>query len=185
MNANDPTDADLLGTARQRDAQGKLTADAGQALGMLYDRHAKRLLAYLCTQFPGRGEDLAHAAWLKVLEPTAKFDGTNFRGWLFRIAYHVGISELRKQRLRQFPEGADTASRDRSVLDEWVGHEEERIVNHCLEDLLPLEREVVFRWKHREKHHEIAAALGITRSKSEQMQFAAMQKLRDCAEGQA
>jgi RNA polymerase sigma factor (sigma-70 family) len=185
MNAIELDDGVLLLTARQRDAQGKLTREASVALGTLYDRHAKRLLAYLCTQFPGRGEDLMMTAWMKLLEPNAKFDGGNFRAWLFRVAYNVGISELRKTRLKSIPEGADANDRQPSALDEWVSAEEEQIVNHCLEGLLPLEREVVFRWKQREKHHDIAAALGITRSKSEQLQFAAMKKLRDCAEDAA
>jgi len=185
MNATDPDDVVLLAKARHREPSGKLGPEASAALGLLYDRHAKRLLAYLCTQFPGRGEDLAASAWMKILESSAKFDGGNFRAWLFRIAYNFGISELRKNKMKALPEGADAVTKEPSPLDDWVHDEEERIVNHCLEGLLPLEREVVFRWKQREKHHEIAAALGITRSKSEQVQFAAMKKLRDCAEGAA
>lgn len=185
MNAIDPDDAALLTMARRRDADNKLTPEANRALGQLYDRHNKRLIAYMCTQFPGRGEDLAMAVWLKILEPSAKFEGGNFRAWLFRIGYNSGISELRKQRLSSMPEGADAVARERSTIELWVLDEEEQTVNRCLERLLPLEREVVLRWKMREKHQEIAVALGITRSKSEQLQHAAMKKLRDCAEGQS
>lgn len=72
---------------------------AEDAFRLLYDRHAKRLLAFLSGRVNGAALDDVHQdVWAKVWQavPT-NYKGGNFRAWVHQIARNVVIDHQRKR----------------------------------------------------------------------------------------
>jgi RNA polymerase sigma-70 factor, ECF subfamily len=80
----------------------------GDALGELWQRHQPSLLRYLrgrgCTDF----EDVASQVWIDVARGLPDFTGgeLDFRRWLYTIAHHRYIDEVRRQDRRTRAENA-------------------------------------------------------------------------------
>jgi RNA polymerase sigma-70 factor (ECF subfamily) len=66
----------------------------------LVERYQHRLVRYVL-YLTGRGEyveDLVQETWLRVLERAAQYDGrSRFEPWLFAIARHLAIDDLRRR----------------------------------------------------------------------------------------
>ena len=89
-----PSDADLL----QRIAAGDV-----EALGALYDRHARALLAFARRAAPSEdAEDIVQNVFLRALSCAGRFDrdAATARPWLFGIA--VRVASERRRSLRRF-----------------------------------------------------------------------------------
>jgi RNA polymerase sigma-70 factor (ECF subfamily) len=87
-----PTDdelADALAAARAGDERG---------LTVLWRALHPAVLRYLQVVAGDAAEDAASETWLQVARDLDRFTGdvAAFRGWLFRIARHRGIDELRR-----------------------------------------------------------------------------------------
>ena len=87
-----PTDdelADALAAARAGDERG---------LTVLWRALHPAVLRYLRVVAGDAAEDAASETWLQVARDLDRFTGdpAAFRGWLFRIARHRGIDELRR-----------------------------------------------------------------------------------------
>jgi RNA polymerase sigma factor (sigma-70 family) len=92
-----PDDKLAAACARRGDPHARRLGDA--AFRTLYDRHAKRLLAFLGGRVSMAALDDVHQeVWAKVWQamPT-KYGGGNFRAWVHQIARNVVIDHLRKR----------------------------------------------------------------------------------------
>jgi RNA polymerase sigma-70 factor (ECF subfamily) len=77
-----------------------------ESLGLLFDRHARRLyaLTHRILRDRARAEDCVQETFRHALEEIHRFDETrtdvSFGGWLATIAKHVCLDELRRARTR-------------------------------------------------------------------------------------
>jgi RNA polymerase sigma factor (sigma-70 family) len=100
------TDDELAALIARRDHSSDHRRRAEAAFRVLYDRHAKRLLAFLGGRIsPGALDDVSQDVWTKVWQALpAGFGGGNFRAWVHRIARNVVIDQLRKRRSESLPD---------------------------------------------------------------------------------
>ena len=137
LNTAAPTDEELAATCAGRDDSLRHRRLAETAFQTLYDRHAKRLLAFLGGRV-NRSllDDVNQDVWAKVWRtlPTG-FRGGNFRAWVHQIARNVVIDQLRKRKSESLPEGGDWI--DQRQWDSLKAIEAERreALAHCLEKL--------------------------------------------------
>lgn len=86
------------------EAASRLRAGDRAAFEQLYRRHANEVLALLSTKCRGRSDlsadEIAQEVWLLVWRKHSQFDGSHFRGWLFKIAHNVFIDSVRKRKPR-------------------------------------------------------------------------------------
>ena len=77
--------------------------DGALAYDQLYGRYAKDILAFLRSRLPFRtsAEDVAQEVWILVFQKLKKFDGSNFRAWLYEIARNRAIDDLRRVNRRK------------------------------------------------------------------------------------
>jgi RNA polymerase sigma-70 factor (ECF subfamily) len=92
-------DDELAAVCARRGESPRARRLAEAAFRTLYDRHAKRLIAFLAGQVCRAAlEDVHQEVWLKVWRavPT-RFRGGDFRAWLYQIARNRVIDERRKR----------------------------------------------------------------------------------------
>ncbi|MFC3741566.1 RNA polymerase sigma factor [Paractinoplanes deccanensis] len=113
-----PTDdelADALASARVGDERG---------FAVLWRALNPAVLRYLRVVAGDAAEDVASETWLQAARDLDRFDGdpAAFRGWLFRIARHRGIDELRRAgRRREDPaETIDAGPPGRDAAAEMI-----------------------------------------------------------------
>ena len=120
------------------------------------------------------------SAWqhLPTLRRPARFDA-----WLFRIAHHQALNELRKRRpttpLDDLPELADP-DRLSSPTDLLDGKIDRETLWHALLRLPEMQREVlVLRFLEELPHARIAAQLGKSEEAVRALQYRALNRLRE------
>jgi RNA polymerase sigma-70 factor (ECF subfamily) len=101
------TDEELAAVCARRDDSPHHRRMAEAAFHALYDRHARRLLAFLG---PRVGvavlDDVNQDVWAKVWQALpARFRGGNFRAWVYQIARNVVVDQLRKRRAEPLADG--------------------------------------------------------------------------------
>ena len=71
-----------------------------EAFGELVRRHGGGLLGYLVKMSGSRdiGEDLFQETFKRVHEKAHTLRGANFKGWLYSVATHAAIDDMRKRR---------------------------------------------------------------------------------------
>ncbi|GIW79793.1 MAG: hypothetical protein KatS3mg105_1600 [Gemmatales bacterium] len=154
-----------------------------QAFARLVDRYWDRLYRWLYHMTHNRheAEDLAQEAFLKAMAGLSGFrEGSNFRAWLFRIAYNSFVNQHRRNlRVRDvFPAQVASASRgpDEHAMSQEALKMLARAVGRLPDDfraafLLRVEEDLSFR--------QIAEVLGITEETARWRVFKARQKLMD------
>jgi RNA polymerase sigma factor (sigma-70 family) len=139
MNSNSvetPDDKLADACARRGDSpDARKLGDA--AFRTLYDRHAKRLLAFLGGRVSMAVLDDVHQdVWAKAWQALpAGFRGGNFRAWIYRIARNVVIDHQRKRRhepLVNEGELVDHRHRDKARAAEADRHD---ALARCLQKL--------------------------------------------------
>lgn len=138
----------------------------------LYARYRTEVYSWLLrtTGDKNEAEDLYHDAWLKIIEGASKFDGGNFRAWLWRITRNLAINRARKMKPVLT---LDAPLEDGTPMVETVGggmqtapgalqaKEEFALIRKAIASLPVREREVVLlRVESSLKFKEIAKLLG-------------------------
>jgi RNA polymerase sigma factor (sigma-70 family) len=131
------TDEELAATCARRDDSPLHRRLAETAFHALYDRHARRLLAFL----GGRVEmavldDVTQDVWEKVWRtlPTG-FRGGNFRAWIHQIARNVVIDHLRKKRCEPLPDAGNLIDHRQPESARSVEADRRDALARCLQKL--------------------------------------------------
>jgi RNA polymerase sigma-70 factor (ECF subfamily) len=86
-----------------REALGRLKRGDPSGFDLAYDRHRDRVYAFLF-RLTGRAdlaEDLFQETWLRFSRQAASLcDGSDLGSWLFTVARHLFVSQLRHERAR-------------------------------------------------------------------------------------
>ena len=153
-----------------------LAAGEVEALGALYDRHARVVFALLVRIIGDRdaAEEILQEVFLRAWQHAHAFDDTRgtVRSWLYGIAHNLALNELRRRRRRPQmqarpasadPDGDDyggcvDAGSDPAV-DAWCAVRDAELA-HALDQLPPGQRAVLLLYGEGFSQSEIAAKLG-------------------------
>ncbi len=184
--ADDTTDEDLAAACARRDS-APARRHAETAFRTLYDRHARRLLAFLGGRVDSvLVEDVHQDVWAKVWQATPTgFNGGNFRGWLFQIARNVVIDHQRKRKPEPLGDDANLVDhRQPSALHE-IEAERRAVLAKCLERLERANAKVAELVRCRvagESYDSICARTGTRPDKAYRVFHQAKAQLQACVE---
>jgi RNA polymerase sigma-70 factor, ECF subfamily len=153
-----------------------LVAGEPEALGALYDRHARVVFSVIMRILGDRdvAEEILQEVFLRAWQQAHGFDETRgtVRFWLHRIAHNLTLNELRRRQRRPHvqprppnpdPEDDDfagygAANQDPAV-DAWCAVRDTELA-HALDQLPPGQRAVLLLYAEGFSQSEIAAKLG-------------------------
>jgi RNA polymerase sigma-70 factor (ECF subfamily) len=152
-----------------------LVAGETEALGALYDRHARVVFSLLLRIVGDRdgAEELLQEVFLRAWQHADAFDETRgtVRGWLYGIAHNLALNELRRRRRRpqmQQPPASDDSDGDDFARrvdagpdpagDAWCAVRDAELA-HALDQLPPGQRAVLMLYAEGLSQSEIAATL--------------------------
>ena len=153
-----------------------LVAGEAEALGALYDRHARVVFAVIMRIAGDRdvAEEILQEVFLRAWQQAHAFDETRgtVRFWLYRIAHNLTLNELRRRRRRpqveRRPPSADTEGDDYAAsveaeqdpaADAWCAVRDAGLA-HALDQLPPVQRAVLLLYAEGFSQSEIAEKLG-------------------------
>jgi RNA polymerase sigma factor (sigma-70 family) len=166
-----PTDEDL---AARRD------------VGALYERYARRLLAFLggLGVPPAQLDDVHHDVWLRVCKALEQkpFEG-HFRGWLFQVARNLVTDRARSRRdAAPLPPPDLVAGKGGSPLEGLLSAEEKAVLARCLGRLEMREAAVFTLRASGASYDEVCQQTGLDRPTAYRLSFEATKKLTSCVE---
>lgn len=93
-----------------------------RAMGVLYDRHARPLRAFIMQQGAQRPDDVVQDAFLRVIQNAHGFKGqSRFRTWLYTIGRNLCIDASRRDKFRSGPSlDAPSGNEDGPALGERI-----------------------------------------------------------------
>ena len=127
------SDEDLATAASRRSDDRSARA----AFTTLYDRHARKLLAFLAGRLKAASvEDTAQEVWQKVWQglPTG-FKGGNFRAWLYTVARNAVTDQLRRRQTEAIPDEGRLTDHRAAVTDSLAEAELHDALRKCLDKL--------------------------------------------------
>jgi RNA polymerase sigma-70 factor (ECF subfamily) len=146
-----------------------------EALGALYDRHARVIFTLLVRIVGDRdsAEDLLQEVFLRAWQQAHTFNETRgtARVWLHGIAHNLALNELRRRRRRPQTRGQASAERNGGDLagivdvgpdpavDAWCAIRDAQLA-HALDQLPPGQRTVLLLYAEGFSQSQIAAHLG-------------------------
>jgi RNA polymerase sigma factor (sigma-70 family) len=136
-NTAESTDEELAVTCARRNDSPHYRRLAEVAFHTLYDRHAKRLLAFL----GGRVnmavlDDVNQDMWAKVWRTLpAGFRGDNFRAWVHQIARNLVIDYLRKKKPEPLPDDGDLVDHRQWDSARSIEADRREALSRCLQKL--------------------------------------------------
>jgi RNA polymerase sigma-70 factor, ECF subfamily len=153
-----------------------LAAGEVEALGALYDRHARVVFALLVRIAGDRdtAEEILQEVFLRAWQHAHAFDDSRgtVRGWLNSIAHNLALNELRRRRRRPQlqprpasadPDGDDYAGNIAAgsdpAVDAWCAVRDAELAQ-ALDQLPPSQRAVLLLYGEGFSQSEIAAKLG-------------------------
>src|SRR5215207_4022967 len=152
-----------------------LAAGEVEALGALYDRHARIVFALLVRIAGDRdaAEEILQEVFLRAWRHAHAFDDTRgtVRSWLCGIAHNLALNELRRRRrrpqLQQRPANAHFDDDDARyvdanldpAVDAWCAVRDAELA-HALDQLPPSQRAVLLLYAEGFSQSEIATRLG-------------------------
>lgn len=118
--------------------------DDDRAFDLLYRRHARRLMGFFFRQLD-RNEavaaDFTQDAFMRIWTARNKFVGTNFRTWLFTIAFNLVKNHYRhaehQQHYEQFLALHQAVTEDSNVVETLDGEAIDRALKQELERMSP------------------------------------------------
>ena len=118
--------------------------DDDRAFDLLYRRHARRLMGFFFGQLD-RNEavaaDFTQDAFMRIWTARNKFVGTNFRTWLFTIAFNLVTNHYRhaehQQHYEQFLALHQAVTEDSNVVETLDGEALDRALKQELERMSP------------------------------------------------
>ena len=153
-----------------------LAAGEVEALGALYDRHARIVFALLVriTGDHDGAEEILQEVFLRAWQHAPAFDDSRgtVRSWLYGIAHNLALNELRRRRRRPQlqprpasadPDGDDyagnVAAGSDPAADAWCAVRDAELA-HALDQLPPSQRAVLLLYGEGFSQSEIAEKLG-------------------------
>ena len=148
----------------------------------LYEQNFHRVYAYVARRVRDRVEiqDLTAQVFHKALANLGKFKwkGAPFAAWLYRIASNV-IADQAKQKVRESTDQVDPSSESSTATDLEAVERRARLFSAV--DKLPEDqrRVIVMRFADEKSIREIAGELGRSEGAVKQLQFRALENLRN------
>jgi RNA polymerase sigma-70 factor (ECF subfamily) len=189
-----PGDSDAIAVERT-------LAGEREAFGVLVERHSRKVfrLAYRMTANQHDAEEVVQEAFLRAYQKLRQFDGrANFGTWVYRIAAHYAIDQMRQRRSEEAKRepppraGDDGVELDPASLVQDSGPSPERLAQsgelaeqmwRALSLLTPAERTAfVMRHWGGSGIEEIAVALKSSSSAAKNTVFRSVRKLRQALE---
>lgn len=154
-----------------------------QAFAVLVERYWDRLYRWLyhLTHNRHAAEDLSQEAFLKALAGLDTFrDGSNFKAWLFRIAYNGFVNQARKVSRQRDTFPAQVASSAEGPAEQAMSREALQLLARAV-GRLPDEFKASFLLRVEEglSFRQIAEVVGTTEETARWRVFKARQKLMD------
>jgi len=136
-NTVEASDDELAATCARRDESSQTRDRAEAAFRSLYDRHSRRLLAFLGGRVSMAVLDDVHQdVWAKVwLKMPTGFRGGNFRAWIHQIARNVVIDHQRKRKLEPLNEEIDLIDKKNCQKIRSVEADRFEALARCLQKL--------------------------------------------------
>lgn len=186
----EPSDFDL---ARQVSNRRSLP-DAQAAFQALVERHHRSLYVFVrANSGVTTADDLTQEIWLRVWQALGvpdRFDGQNFRAWVFTIARNQMIDASRRRELRSTPidPTGDVPAIEPADPSLMAPEDAERraafqtTLAHCIEGLELAERQVVVARLEGARPSDIAARANVKPERVHKLFHQAKAKLRACVE---
>ena len=173
----------VLRQLRTGDLEERLLIEAAQRnparFAELYDIYFDRIYAYVAHRIGGREEteDLVSEVFHKALANLRRFEwrGAPFSAWLYRIAANEIVdrsARLGRERVLEPPEGAMEADQDEAQNRSQIV----ALVRELPEDQ---RRVIELRFMEEKSTREVAEALRRSEGAVKQLQFRALQSLRE------
>lgn len=181
-----PADVDHLSPGQVANVLGAASSGAGWAFEALYRHFAPKVIGYLRLQGVWDPEDLSSEVFLAVFKGLDTFVGgeSEFRSWLFSIAYRKSIDDRRRcaRRVARADAGSVTARPVPAGTDPEVevlaGMAADRVAGMCSK-LLPDQRDVLLlRLVGDLTLEETAAATRKSKGAIRALQYRGLQKLK-------
>ena len=190
MGTDVETDEDLATRMAKRDESARDWASAQEACRELYERHARRMVAFLAGRVRlAVVEDIHQEVWQKVWQslPTA-FHGGSFRSWLYTIARNCITDHLRRKTSKAIPDERNLAdSRSRAADEELVEAELREVLAKCLQKLEQQDSQLADLVRSRvqgESYEDFCARTGMPADRAYRAFHQAKAQLQACVEKQ-
>ncbi len=161
----------------------------GAAFGELYDAHADTVYRYLLLRCrdAGLARDLTQDAFERALEALPRLrEPRRFAGWLLRIARHRLLDHWDRQRRRPDAEPLDALPPDveGQPMSETALADQLRLAGLPFEQLTERQRRLIaLRFGAELSIREVAEQLGCSPRAARQLQYRALQRLREAESG--
>lgn len=193
--ADDGVNSTMMAVAAlERDAELMLRVREGDttSFALLLERHRNPVIHFLyrMVQNQAVAEELAQEVFLRVYRSRASYEPTaRFTTWLFRIATHLALNQIRDRRHEKGAESLDDEPREgmmRQLADRTPGAEERLVrearlseVRQAIETLPAKQKAAVLMHKYQElEYSQIAGVLGCSESAVKSLLFRAYETLR-------
>ena len=187
MSPNDASVAAVTPVGQDEDAALAIRASKGEsaAFGLLYDRHVAAIYRYVYYRVrdDAEAEDLTSDVFMRALKAIPRYEPRQaFLAWLYRIARNAVIDRARKgNRQVSFEDALEHPGVDKIVEPdaEILAHSDSATLRDALQQLTPLQREVVvLRFLEGYSTLEIAGMVGKREGTVRGIQFRAIGALR-------
>lgn len=118
--------------------------DDDRAFDLLYRRHARRLMGFFFRQLDRNealASDFTQDAFMRIWTARNKFVGTNFRTWIFTIAFNLVKNHIRhsvhQQHYEQFLAQHQAVTEDSKVVESMDNEAFDRALRQELERMSP------------------------------------------------
>ena len=187
MSPNDASQPPVTPVGQDEDAALAIRASKGEsaAFGLLYDRHVAAIYRYVYYRVrdDAEAEDLTSDVFIRALKAMPRYEPRQaFLAWLYRIARNAVIDRARKgNRQVSFEDALEHPGVDKIVEPdaEILAHSDSATLRNALQQLTPLQREVVvLRFLEGYSTLEIAGMVGKREGTVRGIQFRAIGALR-------